>query len=748
MTTKTFSPRELGKPMTRVDGRLKVTGGARYAAEFNPTGVLYAFAVKSSISNGRIVSIESGAAETARGVRLVLTHRNALKLKQPKTHPGGGLQNETRLPLSDDKISYGGQYVALVVADSFENARCAASLIKIRYDKEVHALTAAQAPDSGKKPKKNNGEDVQLKKGDLDGELAEKDLIVIERIYQTPTLVHSPMEPSATVAEWIADDQLRVHDATQYVKGVQDLLSQAFALKKENVQVMSPFVGGAFGCKGAIWPHVFLTAMAAKMAGAPVKFALSRMDMFSVMGHRTPTTQTIALAATHDGKLRAIRHRAEMLTSPVGEFTESCGARSTGVLYASPTITVEETVYTVNIATPTFMRAPGECPGTYAVECAMDELAAELKMDPLTLRLVNYSERHPIKEKPWSTKYLKEAYRLGAEKFGWQNRSHEPRSMTKDGMLVGWGMATATYPGYMMAAEAKVILKDDGTALVQCAAHDIGTGAYTVLTQISAEALGLPVEKVKFELGDSSLPFGPVAGGSNTTATVGSAIYRAADDLHKSLAKLATADEKSALFGASADQILPAGDGRLCIQSDSTKSDSFAEILQRSGRKSLIGKGEYKPPLVTKPSSAFQSFGAQFCEVQIDPDLPHVRVTRFVSVMDCGRVINAKTARSQILGGVVMGLGMALEEESIYDAATGLPATSNLADYHVPVNADIRDLEVHFVGEPDFEFNPMGSRGMGEIGITGTAAAVANAVFHATGKRVRDVPITIDKLMT
>jgi xanthine dehydrogenase YagR molybdenum-binding subunit len=555
------------------------------------------------------------------------------------------------------------------------------------------------------------------------------------------------MEPSATVAEWGAEDRLTLQDATQYVKGVQDVLSQAFNLRKEQVRVISPFVGGAFGCKGAVWPHVILTAMAAKVVGAPVKFAISRQDMFSSIGHRTPTLQTIALAATKDGKLKAIRHRVETRTSPLGEFIEIVGARSSGVLYASPAITVEETIFTVNVGTPTFMRAPGEAPGTFGLECAMDELAAELKMDPLALRVLNHSDVHPITEKPWSTKHLKDAYKLGAEKFGWARRTPEPRSMKKDGMLIGWGMATATYPGYKMAAEARIRLHADGRVVVQCAAHDLGTGAYTVLSQISAEAIGVPVENVKFELGNSDLPYGPVAGGSNTTATVGSAIYDAAQTLHQSLAKLAEADGLSPLHKISPKKIGVMTPGRLSALEDASMSDGFGEILKRAGKEFLDGEGAFKPPLLLKPPTAFQSFGVHFCEVQIDPLLPQVRLTRVVSVMDCGRVMNVKTARSQILGGVVMGIGMALHEETIYDPATGLPVTRNLADYHVPVNADILDLDVHFVGEPDFDFNPMGARGMGEIGTTGIAAAIANAVWHATGKRVRSLPITLDKLL-
>lgn len=748
MSTPVLSPRVLGQPMTRVDGRLKVTGAAKYAAEFNPAKVLHAFALKSTISSGRIAALDATAAEAAPGVRLVLTHLNALKLTEPKSdmQSGGGLRNEERAPLSDDKISYGGQYVALIVADTLERARHAASLVKIRYEKAALALNEKDAHGAGKKPKENNGEPVQVEKGDVAGALADASLVKVEQTYTTPTETHNPMEPSATVAEWDPEGRLTVWDATQYVKGAQDVLAQSFALPMAKVHVISPFVGGAFGCKGAVWPHVLLAAMAAKVARAPVKFAISRQDMFTGTGHRTPTTQIIALAATREGKLRAMRHRTETLTSLVGEFVESVGSRSSGVLYDSPAITIEETVFPVNIATPTFMRAPGECPGVYGVECAMDELAVALRMDPLALRIANHSDVHPLTGKPWSTKHLKEAYRLGAEKFGWEKRSAAPRSMTKDGALVGWGMATATYPGYKMMARAKARLNADGTALVQCAAHDLGTGAYTIFTQISAEALGVPVEKVKFELGDSDLPFGPVAGGSNTTATVGSAIYEAAAALQLNLARLAVADARSPLHQMDPTKIGVSEPGQLSVPGDGSKSDSFAEIIRRSGKPFVEGEGGTNPP-DEKPPVAFQSFGAHFCEVQIDPQLPRVRVTRVVSVMDCGRAMNAKTARSQILGGVVMGIGMALEEETIYDPATGLPATRNLADYHVPVNADILDLDVHFVGEPDYAFNPMGARGMGEIGITGIAAAIANAVFHATGKRVRDLPITLDKLL-
>src|SRR5438874_2655685 len=617
------------------------------------------------------------------------------------------------------------------------------------------------------KPKKNLGDNVQIKKGDVDIALQDSNLVKIEQTYTTPTETHNPIEMSGTIAAWEADDKLTLYDATQFVKGVQSVLAGAWNLAPDNVRVICPFVGGAFGCKGAVWPHVFVAAIGAKAAGLPVKLHVTRRNMFVGTGHRTPTRQTIALAATRDGKLQAMRHVSQTLTSPVGKYVESCGARSTGVMYESPSIWIEEVTYPVNIGTTTFMRAPGECPGTYALECAMDELSYSLGIDPVALRLANHADNHPTKSVPWqevlketlkegiggaektpafSAKHLKECYSLGAEKFGWSKRNPEPRSMKDGDLLVGWGMATATYPAHKMSAAAKVILRADNSATVQCATHDLGTGAYTALTQISSEQLGVPFEKVTFELGKSDFPFGPVAGGSNTTGTVGTAIHEVAVLLHKTLAELAIKDSKSPLFNAKLDDIALVSEGRIGIVTEQTKSDSFTDIMKRAGRDSIEVQSKETPPEQSK-TNAFQSWGAHFCEVKIDPLLPRVQMTRVVSVMNCGRIVSAKTARSQIMGGVTMGIGMALMEETSYDPATGLPVIRNLADYHVPTNADVPEIDVSFVGEPDFKFNPIGARGMGEIGITGIAAAIANAVYHATGKRVRDLPITPDKLI-
>ncbi len=739
-----LAPLAMGKPLDRIEGRLKVTGGATYSYEFQPPQAAYGVLLMSAIAKGSIASIDVTSAEKAPGVFKVLTHLNAPKLKEPSSeHKSGGIRLEERMPLSDAVISFGGQYVGIVVADTVENARHAAALVQVKYAAEKPLLTKEAAASTAKQPAADQGEKLQVKKGDVGKAFRNPKFVQLDQIYTTPTETHNPMECSATVAVWEKPDQLVVYDTTQYVKGAQAILADAFGLKRENVRVICPYVGGAFGCKGPVWPHTFLAVMAAQVTGMPVKVELSRAQMFSGTGHRSPTAQRVALAATPEGKLQAILHLSESLTSPLGKFTETCGFGGAKVLYDVPAIEFGHTVYTVNVAQSSFMRAPGECPGTFAVESAIDEMAHALGLDPIAFRLANDSPNHPTEGVPFSTKHLARCYRTGAEKFGWSKRTPLPRSMREGRTLIGWGVATATYPAFQWEATVRIQLKADGTALVRCATHDLGTGAYTAFTQISADALGLEPEKVKFELGSSDYPYGPVAGGSNSTATVGSAIVLAAEALVEKLAQLAVNDAKSPLYKTAVHEVKMVAPGRLGAGAE--KTDGMLDILKRAGVASVEAEGKQETKKDKK--TAFQSFGAHFCEVRIDPDLPMVRVARVVSVMDCGRVINPKTGASQILGGAVMGIGMALSEETVYDPATGLPATRNLADYHVPVHADTGSMEVYFEGEPDLAFNPMGARGMGEIGITGMAAAVANAVFHATGKRIRDLPITPDKLL-
>ncbi len=740
----------LGAARNRVDGPAKVTGRAKYAVEFEVPNCAYAWPVVSNLAKATITAIDTKSAQSAPGVLAVLTHQNAPKPneahgKNDEATRAHGIRIEERNPLQDNQVHYAGQYVALVVAQTLEEAKYAASLVRVSYAPENPVLTMA-AQEDATRPKEKQGEDIQPRKGDVEPALANQNLVRVHQTYSTPTETHNPIEMSGTIAAWEGDQKLTVWDATQFVKGAQSILARTYDLELENVRVVNPFVGGAFGCKGAVWPHELLASMAAKVVGRPVKFHVPRKEMFTCAGHRTPTSQTISLAATSDGRLQAIQHVTHTVTSPVGDWTESCGARSSAIMYASEAIRISETVHPVNIATPTFMRAPGECPGTYALECAMDELSYLLQMDPMELRLRNYADEHPIKGVPFSAKHLREAYSLGAEKFGWSKRTPQAGQIRDGNLLVGWGMATCTYPAHKNQAAARVLLHADGRATVQCATHDLGTGAYTAFTQISSEQLGVPFEKVTFELGKSDYPFGPVAGGSNSTGTVGTAIHAVAGLLHQALADVAAKDPKSPLHGFSPDDIAMSAPGRLGSKTDQTKSDSFTEILKRAGKESIAV--ESKMPGEEKDQQhVFQSWGAHFVEVKIDPLLPRVQVTRVVTAINCGRVVTFKPARSQIIGGIVMGLGMALHEATEYDPVTGLPVNPNLAEYHVPTNADIPPIEVHFVGEPDFAFNPIGCRGIGEIGITGMAAAVANAVYHATGKRVRDLPITPDKLI-
>jgi xanthine dehydrogenase YagR molybdenum-binding subunit len=712
----------VGKPIERVDGRRKVIGAAKYAAEFKHDRLAHAVLIQSTIAKGKIAAIDSTAARRAPGVILVMTRENAPQLHLPpagakSTPTSSGKLGEDRPPLADDVIHYAGQHIAVVVADTLDHARHAASLVKVRYSEEKPALEIEDAMSTAYFPKTSFGRPLQHTHGDVEAGLAVPGAVKIQQTYTTPVETNNPMEPSATVAVW-EGGKLTVSDATQAVVGSRDVLAQAFGIPKENVRVLCPFTGGGFGCKGFQWPHTILAAMAAKVTGRPVQLNLTRQQMFTSTGHRPPTRQTMTLAASRDGKLTAMRHETLQPTATTTEFIEPCGTATTKMLYACENVATPHRLVRVNIAPPTPMRAPGECPGSFALESAMDELSYALGIDPLELRRRNHADKDPAEGKPWSSKHLLECYERGAERFGWSRRKPEPGAMKDGDRLVGWGMATAVYPGYRRPASAKIRLSADGHALVQAATQDLGTGSYTVFTQISADALGLPVEQITFELGDSDFPPSPVSGGSNTSASVSEAIVQAAAALRKKL-------------GAK----------------DDDRGSALIDLVKRTGQPFAEAQADVKPDDEKTKQYSIHSFGAQFCEVQIDPLLPRVQVTRWVSVIDGGRRLNPRLGRSQILGGVTMGIGMALMEHTVYDPRSGWPVTDNFADYPVPVNADIPDIEVELLDHPDPIINTLGCRGIGEIGITGAAAAIANAVYHATGKRIRDLPITPDKLL-
>ncbi|MGI8788930.1 MAG: xanthine dehydrogenase family protein molybdopterin-binding subunit [Pyrinomonadaceae bacterium] len=758
----------IGKPIDRKDGRAKVTGAAKYAAEFNQPKMAYAFPVRSTIGNGTIISFDTSAAEKADGVLKILTYQNAPRLKElnpQEMRKTGGQLGENLLPLQDSKVNYFGEYIALVVAETYEQARTAAELVKVNYAKQT-AATDLKTELAGDFKSKGGfvPERAQTKEGDAAAAINSA-AVKIEQTYTTPTENHQPMEPHATVAVWDGADKLTIYDSTQGVKGAQGVSAYLFDLKPENVQVLSPYVGGGFGCKGSQWAHVPLTVMAAKAVNRPVKFAITRQMMVANVGRRPETIQTIALASDKAGKLSAMRHQTDSYAA-FSQYFEQCGT-PTKILYNAPNREITYKIAKLNYNSPTYMRAPGETPGTFALESAMDELAFELKIDPIQLRTINHTANDPLEKLPFSSEYLLDCYKIGAEKFGWANRKSQPRSNRSGKYLVGYGMATATYPAYRSTASAKVQMYADGTVKVFSATQDIGTGTYTILAQTIADVLGVPVGKVSVEIGDSSFPAAPVSGGSTTAASVTAAVLAAGEMVKKDLMAMAIADGKSKLNGRRAEEVEFAS-ARFFVKGDSSKGDDFTDILKRNNKNMIEAcatslpqnggglSGTFAPCAVDNFAQeedadakkySFHSFGAQFAEVRVDEDLGTIRVSRFTSVQDIGQVLNEKTARSQIIGGVIYGLGQVLMEETMYDKRWANPITRTLADYHVPVNLDVPEIDVHFIGKPDPHISPIGARGIGEIGITGVAAAVANAVFNATGKRLRDLPLTPDKLV-
>jgi xanthine dehydrogenase YagR molybdenum-binding subunit len=601
--------------------------------------------------------------------------------------------------------------------------------------------------------------------------------VTIDETYTTPVYSHNAMEPHATIAEW-KGDKLIVYDATQSVMGVQGLLSTILGVPKGNTQVYALYIGGGFGSKGFTWANTLLAPMAAKQFNRPVKIELKRQQVFSAAGRRSQTQQKIGLGAGADGKLVAIKHDTISETSFVDEFVETAGV-ATSMIYSSPNVEVKHSLVRLNRGTPCPMRAPGESVGMYALEVAMDELANKLKMDPVQFRITNYADMDEQKKKQFSSKYLKECYQRGAEAIGWSNRSSEPGTIKQGNLLVGYGMATATYPANRSASSAKAILFADGHAEILCGTQDIGTGTYTVMTQVAADAFGLPVDKVKVKLGDSSYPKGAQSGGSQVSASVGPPIRAAALGVVSKVIKLAIADNSSPLYGKKEEDIM-ANNGRIQLKNNPNTGEPFADVLRRKGMEKIEaqaktnvstrqqteanpvagGSPEEQIAEESKTNAAvqadektnrkdyvFHSFGAQFAKVLVDPDLGTVRVEKIASVMDIGTVMNLKTATNQIMGGIIFGMGMALMEETEYDPNNGRIVTRDLAQYLVPVNADIPEIEVQFIEKPDLLISPIGARGIGEIGVTGMAAAIANAIYNATGKRVRDLPITPDKLI-
>lgn len=736
--------RYIGKETSRVDGVAKVTGKAKYAAEFQVPNVAYAFVVLGTVAKGRITAIDTRDADRSSGVVRVFTHLNTPRLgKKPaaeQSPPGAQAEEDKSFQaLQSDRIYFNAQPVALVVAETYEQARHAARLVKVSYAAEPHMTDTdrvlGRAQLSAKTfPEKPRGNPEQAMRSAA---------VKVEAEYRIPIEHHNPMEPHAAIAFW-QGDQLTVFDKTQGVSTVQKHLATAFGVSEANVRVVSPFVGGAFG--SSLRPNYYpaLTAMAARQLQRPVKLVYTRTQMFTGHGYRPRTVQKIALGAERSGKLTSMIHEAVHNTSSFEEFSDDT-TRFTRQVYACPNLHAPLRLTATDLDTPLWMRAPGAVSGMFALECAMDELAYALKMDPLQLRLVNYAEVDPESGKPFSSKALRECYRLGAEKFGWKDRKFEPRSMRDGRLLVGWGTATGIWGANQMPASARITFRADGTAQVASGTSDIGPGTYTVMTMIAAEFLGLKLEQVNFELGDTRHPTAPSQGGSWTTASVGSAVQGAALAITAKLLELANRDAGSPLKGVSAAGV-EMMDGRLRQKSDASRSVSIADLMLRNSLTEISETFESKPS-PERDKYASLAHGAQFVEVKVDPDLGIVRVTRVIEVTASGRILNPKASHSQEIGGVVWGIGMALQEETEIDHRYGRIMNPNLQHYHVPVNADVHSIETLFVEEDDKVVNPLGVKGMGELGMVGIPAAIANAVFHATGRRIRELPITPDKLL-
>jgi xanthine dehydrogenase YagR molybdenum-binding subunit len=728
----------IGSATSRVDGRAKVTGEARYSGEFNVPGLVHGYVVESTIPKGRILRIDTSGALEVDGVIDVLTHRNRPPMADrddPYKDEVAPEKGSPYRPLYDDRIHFSGQPLALVLAEDWETARVAASLVRIEYQKEPHVTdlhaqrVTAFAIENPAKPR-----------GDAEKSFAAAAVRHVAE-YFIPTEHHNPMELFASTAMW-DDGQLTVYDKTQGVQNVQQYLCGVFKMKPDAVRVMSPYMGGGFGAGLRPQYQVVLAVLGAHALKRPVRVMLTRAQMYA-LGHRPASIERLSLGANSGGTLDSMRHEAIAVTSQFEEFARN----DTGwgnLLYKSPNAKFEHKLVKLDVPTSCDMRAPGAATGVYALECAMDELAVALKTDPVQLRLQCYSDRDQGEDVPYTSKQLRECYRQGAEAFGWDQRKAEPRSMREGSELVGWGMASGVWEALQMPAAVRIVLTANGHAEVATAASDIGTGTYTIMAQVAADMLGLPIDNISVKLGDSTLPQCPLEGGSWIASSVCNAIANTARAVRGDLLKLAKRMRDSPLADAGVDDVALI-DGKIVSKRDVNRAVSIASAMQSDNADRITREEANK--VAEDKAHARNVHSAIFAEVKVDEELGVIRVTRVVNAVAAGRILNLKTAHSQVMGGVVWGIGMALHEETLFDHRFGRVMNANIAEYHVPVNADVHDIKVIFVDEPDEIVNPLGIKGLGEIGIVGVAAAIANAVYHATGKRVRDLPITLDKVV-
>jgi xanthine dehydrogenase YagR molybdenum-binding subunit len=752
MATSEQSPANsspIGRDTLRIDGPRKVTGVAKYASDFQFPGMLYAVPVEATIANGKLLTLDTAAAEKMPGVRAVLHRGNIGKIFRSTPAPGfDRVCLERRPPFEDDTIHYWGQYIALAVAATVEAAKHAADAVRATYSKEKpnveSHLEAGNDPDvvfTAYGPM----ERLQSHRGDAASAL-DNAAVKLDETYVTPAETHNPLELHSTVALWDGP-MLTLYDSTQGVVNLRSVLAQMFGLPKENVRVISKFLGSGFGGKLYPWTHVPLAAAAARQLGKPVKLVVSRKMMFQSVGHRARTQQRVRLGASRDGKLVSLQHDYVYHMSMLDVYHEDCG-EATPFHYSVPNLRVSFGRARRNIGATADMRGPGAVPGLYATESAMNEMAERLQMDPVQFRIVNEPKLDESLKLPFSSRHYLECLNLGVEKFGWSKRNPAVGSMKRDGLTLGWGMAGAAWIAGTFAAEANLQLLDDGTVRVACATQDIGTGTYTILAQLASQRTGVPLDKIDVELGDSALPDGPISGGSLATSSVIPAVFKAADQAIASLLIIAVTTPGSPVLGHNPSDLVLEG-GRVFVQAEGpAQGIAFADVLRGANVRLVTGSGRAEQTAFA-PNQKFSkhSFGCHFVEVTWQPEIARLRVSRVVTVMDAGRILNPLAGRNQIQGAVVMGIGMALFEQTTYDPQNGAPINSNLADYMMTVNADAPPIDVHFLDYPDKEINELGARGIGEIGLAGVAAAITSAVHHATGVYVRELPVKIEDLI-
>ena len=743
----TTSP--IGRSTLRVDGPAKVTGTAKYTADFHFPGMLYAVPVEATIANGRVIKLDTAAARAMPGVRAIFHRENIGKIFRSVPEPGfAGVCKERRPPFDDDIVRYHGQYVALAVADTFEAAKAAADAVRVTYKAEKPNVdTELIAEDDPDVVSTTFGPQHRLQshRGDAEKAFASA-AIKLDQTYVTPHETHNPIELHATIAIW-EGSRLTLYDTTQGVVNFRSVLAQMFGLPAENVRVISRFLGSGFGGKLFPWTNCSLAAAAARQLGTPVKLVVSRKMMFETVGHRPRTQQRVRLGATPEGKLLSLQHDYVYDRSILDDHHEDCG-EATPYHYSVPNLRVTFGRARRNIGAGSDMRGPGAVPGLFATESALNELADQLRIDPVKLRIVNEPKIDEGLGIPFSSRHFLECLQLGAEKFGWSRRNPQVGSMKRNGLTLGWGMAGCAWIAGRFDAEASVEMRDDGTARVACATQDIGTGTYTNLAQLASEKTGVPLAKVEVALGDTSLPPGPISGGSMATSSVVPAVFAAADAAIASLLSIATTTPGSPFERRKADD-LAFEDGRVFVKADGPgKGVQFDGLLRRANLRRVTGNGK-SGATFGDPNAKFSthSFGSHFVEVTWQPEIARLRVSRVVTVIDAGRILNPLAGRNQIEGSVVMGIGMALLEHTTYDPQNGAPINSSLADYLVAVNADAPQIDVHFLEFPDKQVNALGARGIGEIGLAGFAAAVTAAVHHATGVRVRELPVEIEDLL-